>query len=125
MFAIWPHGDQSLKLFHEHLSRQHPAIQFTIEEESDGKIPFLDVLVEKQGTGVQISNPTTILESCRECMVKYLKGRADKVCHHTKKSEQIKHLEQVFQTNGFPESSLKRILDGPNRRDSPTPPDDS
>ena len=55
-------------------------------------------------------------------VVKCLKDRADKVCHHTKKNEEIKHLEQVFQINGFPESSLKKILDGPNRRDSPKPP---
>ena len=49
VFAIRPLGDQSLKLFHEHLNRQHRAIQFTIEEELDGKNSFLDVLVEKQG----------------------------------------------------------------------------
>ena len=30
----------------DHLNRQHPAIQVTIEEELEGKIPFLDVLVE-------------------------------------------------------------------------------
>ena len=41
------------------------------------------------------------------------------MCHHTTKSQEIKHLKQVFRTNGFPESSL---LDGSNRRDTPTPP---
>ena len=48
MFMIWTHGQQELLVFHEHLSNQHPGIQFTMEEEIGCKLPFLDVLVIKK-----------------------------------------------------------------------------
>ena len=45
VFAVWPQKDRTLKDFHLHLNKQHPSIQFTMEEEDDNKIAFLDVLV--------------------------------------------------------------------------------
>lgn len=39
-FVIWPHGAEALKRFHAHLNAQQPTIQFTIEEESEKRIPF-------------------------------------------------------------------------------------
>ena len=48
MFVIWPHGQQELHVFHEHLNNQHPGIQFTMEEESGCKLPFFDVLMTKK-----------------------------------------------------------------------------
>ena len=126
--------DPKIFISPDHLNHQHPAIQVTIEEELEGKIPFLDVLVEKHGTGVQTSvfrkkthTDRYINFKCHHHprilsgVVKCLKDRADKVCHHTTKSQEIEHLKQVFRANGFPESSLKKILDGPIRRDTPTP----
>ena len=40
-FVVWPHGHEELQHFHEHINQQHPNIQFTIEEEKDGKWFFL------------------------------------------------------------------------------------
>ena len=51
-FKVWPHGQSTLDKFHSHLNAQHPSIQFTREEESNGKIPFLDTMVEREGTSV-------------------------------------------------------------------------
>ena len=39
-FVIWSHG-------HLYLNSQHPSIQFTMEEEKDHKIAFLDVVVTR------------------------------------------------------------------------------
>ena len=36
-----------LNEFHPHLNEQHPAIQFTREEEAENRIAFLDVLVNR------------------------------------------------------------------------------
>ncbi|GLV44627.1 uncharacterized protein CBL_02857 [Carabus blaptoides fortunei] len=47
-FVVWPHGREKLNEFLEHLDKQHPAINFTMEVEKDNKLPFLDVLVEKK-----------------------------------------------------------------------------
>ena len=50
VFAIWPHGKEKLELFLKHLNDTHLAIKFTIEEESNQELPFLDVKV-KRDTG--------------------------------------------------------------------------
>ena len=49
-FIIWPHGPETLSDFHDHLNQQNPAIQFTIEEEKEDKIAFLDVQVKRKTT---------------------------------------------------------------------------
>ena len=43
-FVLWPHWQNGLHHFHQHLNSQHLSIQFTMEEEKDHKIAFLDVL---------------------------------------------------------------------------------
>ena len=40
--VIWPHGQQALDEFHAHLNCQSEEIQFTMETELDGELPFLD-----------------------------------------------------------------------------------
>ena len=50
VLAIWPHDTQSLDEFLGHLNSQKTAIQFIMEKEEDGKIAYLNVLVEKKGT---------------------------------------------------------------------------
>ena len=47
IFVIWPHGRDSLTLFHEHINRLRDPIKFTMEIEDEGRIPFLDVLVQR------------------------------------------------------------------------------
>ena len=49
MFVIWPHGPDRLQSFHQHLNEQEPKIQFTVAEEKDDQLPFLDVRVSKEG----------------------------------------------------------------------------
>ena len=46
-FVIWTHWDQHLHSFRNHLNSTRPSIHFTMEEESEGSIPFLDVLFRR------------------------------------------------------------------------------
>jgi Reverse transcriptase (RNA-dependent DNA polymerase) len=48
IFVIWQHGKDELLRFLEHLNNQHSKIQFTMEVEVNGQLPFLDVLVKKK-----------------------------------------------------------------------------
>jgi hypothetical protein len=45
IFVVWPHDPEQLQNFLSHLNSLRPAIQLTMEIESNGAIPFLDVLV--------------------------------------------------------------------------------
>ena len=92
VFRKKTHTDRYLN--NQHLNNQHPAIQFTVEEEREGKIPFLDVMVERKGMQVHTSvfrkkthtdrylnyeshhHPRTL-----NGVVKCLKNRAEEVCH--------------------------------------------
>ncbi|XP_038061747.1 uncharacterized protein LOC119732358 [Patiria miniata] len=50
-FVIWQHGQDNLQLFLEHLNKLHSSIQFTMEQERDGYISFLDVEVSRKPDG--------------------------------------------------------------------------
>ena len=54
-FIIWKHGEESLDLFHQHLNSFCPEIQFTVERENDRQLPFLDVLVRRDGEKLRTS----------------------------------------------------------------------
>ena len=119
MFVIWPHVKTELHNFHQHLNQQNPAIQFTIEEEADRKIPFLDVLVTRDGNRLKISvyqKPThtdryikynshhhpRVLRGVIQC----LRDTAHRVCD-TETKEELKHLVKVFTANGYPKPPPK------------------
>jgi hypothetical protein len=42
-FVIWPHGPDMHNDFLDHLNGMHQNIQFTMETERDGHLPFLDI----------------------------------------------------------------------------------
>ena len=122
-FVVWPHGRGTLDEFHSHLNVQHPSMQFAREEESGGKIPFLDVMVERKGASV-------ITTVCRkpnhtdrylhftshhhgrqiQDSICSLRDRAHNVCTLSRKREELIHLSQVFQSNGYPKPPVRQIL---------------
>jgi hypothetical protein len=53
-FVIWPQGADGLQNFLTHLNNLRSSIQFTMEIESEGAIPFLDVLVIRKGTALSM-----------------------------------------------------------------------
>jgi hypothetical protein len=51
-FVVWPHGTEKLEEFLSHMNSLRPTIQFTLETETGDSLPFLDVLVCRNGTAV-------------------------------------------------------------------------
>jgi hypothetical protein len=50
-FVIWQHGPDKLKDFIHHLNSIHQSIQFTMETESEGHLPFLDLDIYRRPDG--------------------------------------------------------------------------
>ena len=85
-----------------------------MEKEEDGKIAFLEVLVEKKGTLATTSifhknTPTDRYMNydfhhharIKTSIIKCLGTRVKNVCHATKLIGEQNHLKQVFQANGY------------------------
>jgi hypothetical protein len=47
-FVIWPHGQEKLTEFLNHLHGLHNNIQFTTEKEEEGHLPFWDTYVHRK-----------------------------------------------------------------------------
>ena len=48
MDVVWPHGEDNLAKFLEHLNEQNRSIRFTMEMETNNSFPFLYVLISKK-----------------------------------------------------------------------------
>lgn len=110
----------------ETLNRFHTDINFTYEEEKDGKISFLDVLISRKLDGsfdTEVFRKKTDSSiyinwdafACRSWKIGTLKGlfrRAFLVCSTEKSLEgEIKHLKYVFTTiNGYPSRVVSDTL---------------
>ena len=122
-FVIWSHGQDELHHFHQHLNSQYPSIKFTMEEEKDHKIAFLDVLVTRNGDRLATlvyrkpthtiryipfhsnHHPKTITGVMRG-----MRDRAHRVCDPSSRPNELQHLNEVFQANGFPAYLVKKTL---------------
>ena len=51
-FILWPHGEEELRIFHDHLNSINHSIQFMYEKEIEGTLPFLDVELKRMGEKV-------------------------------------------------------------------------
>jgi len=49
-FLTWPHGPEELKNFLNHLNI-HSNVQFTVETEYNGHLPFLDIDIYRKPDG--------------------------------------------------------------------------
>ena len=130
-FVVWPHGLSSLEEFHSHLNKQHPSIQFTREEESKCKIPFLDTMVERKERTVTttVYRKPTHTDRYLHFLSHHhgkqllsticsLRDRAHNVCGKSERGRELSHLTGVFHTNGYPKPLVRRTL-------SRTPPSSS
>ncbi|XP_076037100.1 uncharacterized protein LOC143022660 [Oratosquilla oratoria] len=120
VFAILK--DRDVDGFLEQLNGKHEAIQFEMEKEAEGELPFLDVMVKRVGdilvTSVyrKATHTNRLLDFgsdhpiChKKSVVKTLWNRVERVCS-TKASlkEERRRLRRVFRPNGYPNQVVKR-----------------
>ena len=105
--------------FHEKLNLLHPALNFTVEKEQNNSLSFLDVLVEKEGTGFLTSvykKPTFTGQYIRWnsfspksrniSLIKTLVHRALMICSKTKLGSELDRVKQLLIENGYPDDVL-------------------
>ncbi|XP_046400884.1 uncharacterized protein LOC124167130 [Ischnura elegans] len=136
-FVIWPHGEEELKRFLNHLNSQHHAIQFTMELEKEHQLSFLDVLVKRKGNGrlghSVYRKPTHTDRylnaashhhpSQKSSLVATLVNRAYKICDSDSIASEKKHLTSALLRNGYSANMkfINCILPLLTRRGVPTP----
>ena len=105
--------------FQEKLSLLHQALKFTREKEQNISLHFLEVLVEKEGTGFLTSiyrKPTFTVQyirwnsfspkARRISLIKTLVHRALMICSKTKLGPELDKIKQLLIENGYPANVL-------------------
>ena len=106
------------------LNSLHPALQFTCELENDGRLPYLDVLIEKSKndgiltsiyrkptfTGLYITWDSFCATKYKVNLVRNLVQRAHRICSDSKLDEELSTLKSVFSKNGYPLDLLSRLV---------------
>ena len=95
----------------------HPALKFSFEKEQDGKLPFLDILVERTELGFETSvyrKPTFSGQYIRwksfsprkrkTNLIATLVHRALMICTKNKLKQEIDFIKKVLLDNGYPEA---------------------
>ena len=127
-FVIWNHGEEQLEDFLSFLNGRNNNIEFTMEKETNGSLPFLYVQVKKCMGSLDTFVYRKTMHTDRYLhftshhhprvktgIALCLKDRAEKICGPNCSSleEEKEPLEGVLQANGYPKREAHRLL---NRR---------
>ena len=105
-----------IEKFQSYLNNQHSNINFTIEHETDGKLPFLDILLTKNDnkistsmyrkpsyTGLGLSFLSFVPEQFKINAIKTLLYRCYNICSNWESiHNELTFLTNFFQNNNFP-----------------------
>ena len=130
-FSLFTGGREEAKEFLEVLNNLHPSLQFTMEGEIDGKLPFLDVLVLRDEvsevflttiyrkptfTGFHIRWDSFFSPRYKIAVTRSLAFRAKKICSSALLSSELENIKSVLELNGYPLSVVERIINNPDRQ---------
>ncbi|KFD54650.1 hypothetical protein M513_04350 [Trichuris suis] len=122
IFAITTVGKE--ETFLEHLNSLYPTkIKLTMEKEVDNKLPFLDVLVIKQGNNFKTTvyrKPTHSDRylhftshhpmAVKRGIVKGMVDRAHAICDPTMLQSELRHITHALTANGYPNQLVNSII---------------
>ena len=134
-FAIFRRHSHA-KEFLKYLNSKHNNIKFTIEEERENKLPFLDILINKTDQSLSIYRKptfsglgTSFFSHCPTIFkvnaIRTLIFRAYEICtSYLCFHDELEFLQRFFSDNGFPSnlvhSEIKKFLDKIYRPKIPT-----
>jgi hypothetical protein len=132
-FVIWPHGKTSLTDFLEHLSKLHKNIQFTMEIEENGHLPFMDIDIYKKldgSLGHKVYRKPTHTNlylhqlSChhpanKHCVLSSLVHRARAICDQDSLPQKLDFLTTVFKHNGYSNHQIQRAMETTRQTSEP------
>jgi hypothetical protein len=138
-FVILPHGTEKLERFLDCLNGLHRNIQFTMEMEKDGHLPFLDIDVYKRPEGSLghkvyrkptrtnlYLNPGSQYHPCnKQAILATLVHRARALCDKDSLHGELEFLKTTSKENGYSCKQIQRVLNPKVRtskpKDKPTP----
>jgi hypothetical protein len=123
-FVIWPHGPDKLKDFLHYLNSIHQSIQFTMETEIEGHLPFLGLDIyrrldgslghkmyrEPTHTNLYLNAKPHHHPSNKEALLSTLVHRARALCDEDSVQAELEFLRDAFKQNGYNDSQIHRAL---------------
>ena len=132
-FSVFLCKEESLAFF-DVLNSLHPALKFTMEGESESKLPFMDVLVERAKdcfvravyrkptfTGLYMRWDSFSPRYQKTNLIKSLTSRAVRICSASKLAGELSTLKDLFLKNGYPLYLVERSIKGVIERGRTTP----
>ena len=100
-------------------TRAEGLVNSTMEEENNGQLPFLDVLVERRDssfltsvyrkptfTGLYLNWHSFVPKSRKLSLIRCLSYRALNICSDNKIEDELKVIKDIFINNGYPEEVI-------------------
>jgi predicted GIY-YIG superfamily endonuclease len=123
-FVIWPHGRNALQSFLEFLNNQHSNIKFTMETETEGCIPFLDILIRRKPDGslghsvyrkpthtdLYLNGNSFHHKSQRNTVISTLALRAKTISDQESLPSELAHLKKTLLQNGYKKDDIRLVL---------------
>jgi len=122
-FALFDNRGMALE-FLRLLNGMHPSLFFTMEEESNDKLSFLDVLVLRNGhsflttlyrkptfTGLYIQWQSFSAKRQKLALICSLTTRAKRLCSPSLLPEELEKLRNIFISNGYPLTIVDRYME--------------
>jgi len=123
-FVLWPHGQEKLMDFLNHLNGIHNKIQFTIEIEEASHLPFLDIDIYRKmdcslGHKVYRKPTHTNLYLHQKChhhpvnkhsVLSSLVHRAKTLCDQESLAPELTFLTNVFKQNDYRHQQIKQAI---------------
>jgi len=121
-FAIFKTENDS-EMFYNKLNLMHPLLKFTMEKETDGTLPILDVKIEKDTNKFLTSvyrKPTFIGHYTRwdsfgppkrkTNLIGTLALRALKICSKNKLQQELDYIKSILRDNGYPKNIINSSI---------------